>query len=737
MWKEYSLSYIKNNRASGISVMLAAFISALFLFLLCSLFYNFWQYDRKRIEAEEGSWHGRITAEIDAEDLETIQNYANVKTVTVNEGLSEEKELTVDICLENKRRVFQDMPELAKLIGLSEDVVSYHYSLLSMYLIRSSEDTAPRLLFPFMLSITVLACITLVLIIHNSFAVSMQARIHQFGIFSSIGATPKQIRTCLLQEAMALCLLPIAAGGLLGVGISAWAIAQINTLAEAVAGRLEAVWTFHPFVFAGGFAVTLLTVWISARIPAGKLSRMTPLEAIKNTEELKLKRKKQSRILQLLFGVEGELAGNALKAQKKTLRTATLSLTFSFLAFTLMMCFFTLSMISQQMTYFEKYQNSWDVMVTAEDTDIREAAGIEKIQALPELSSAVAYQKAAAKTIVAEEEISEELAAIGGFSNASENDVTKTEDGWLVNAPLIIMDDAGFLNYCEQIGIQARLDGAVIRNQICDFSDRNFRSREQIAYLSGQKKSSTLRKNGKTDAAEEVPVLAYTQEVPLLREEYGTLDYYELVHFLPVSLWEKIKDKIGGTRKDTYIRVLAQEPKTLESLTALQEEVREAVSASGTQILVENRIQDKISNDNMYHGMMILLGGFCVLLAMIGIGSVFTNTLGFVRQRKREFARYLSVGLTPEGLRKMFCIEALVLAGRPVLITAPSAVVLAALMLKASYLDPKVFLREAPVIPIAIFLLAIVGSVSLAYGISWKKVKKISLTEALRDDTML
>ena len=50
--------------------------------------------------------------------------------------------------------------------------------------------------------------------------------------------------------------------------------------------------------------------------------------------------------------------------------------------------------------------------------------------------------------------------------------------------------------------------------------------------------------------------------------------------------------------------------------------------------------------------MKVIFGGFCVLLAVIGIGNVFSNTLGFVRQRKREFARYLSVGLTPEGMKR-------------------------------------------------------------------------------------
>ena len=155
------------------------------------------------------------------------------------------------------------------------------------------------------------------------------------------------------------------------------------------------------------------------------------------------------------------------------------------------------------------------------------------------------------------------------------------------------------------------------------------------------------------------------------------------------------------------------------------------------EIVIENRIQDKINNDAMIDGMMLILGGFCVLLAIIGIGTVFSNTLGFVRRRKREFARYLSVGLTPEGIRKMFCIEALVLAGCPILITLTISIVAVGYMLKLSYLNPIVFIRQAPVIPILIFILAIFAFVGLAYYLGGRRVLKSNLIDALRDDTMM
>lgn len=125
-----------------------------------------------------------------------------------------------------------------------------------------------------------------------------------------------------------------------------------------------------------------------------------------------------------------------------------------------------------------------------------------------------------------------------------------------------------------------------------------------------------------------------------------------------------------------------------------------------------------------------------MLLAFIGIANVFSNTLGFIRQRKREFARYMSIGMTPEGMRKMFWIEALVIAGRPVLITLPITVVFVWLMITASYLNPMEFLAVAPIVPILLFIVALFGFVALAYYLGGKKILKCDLVEALRTDYM-
>lgn len=735
MWKDYSAGYIKNNRSSSMSVIIAAFISALLLSLLCGLFYNLWKYEVERIELEEGSWQSRIIGEIDGTDIEAIRNFAHVKDAVVNEKETKGREIAVDLYFDHMGTVFEDTPRIARLAGVSPEKAVYHYQLLAMYLVRSSQDTAPRLLFPMFLFVLALASCSLIVIIHNSFAVSMNGRLHQFGILSSIGATPKQIRTCLLQEAAVLCALPILVGNLLGIAGSMALIHLINMLGSDIPGRHPSVFGYHPWVLGLTLLATINTIWFSAWLPARKLSRCTPLEAIKNTGELQLKRKKNSRILTFLFGVEGELAGNALKAQRKALRTASLSLVLSFMAFTIMECFFATSAISTRETYFERYQDVWDVMVTVRGAELSSMEGIKEIQELPGVERAVFYQKAAAKRIITEEEMSEDMKAFGGFSHASGNEAAPAEGGWLVNVPVMILDDASFLAYCGQIGARQQLDGGVVLNKIRDVTNPDFRHPDYMPYVK-ETGTSVLRQMGGEEMTVEIPVLAYTEEVPALREDYANLDYYELVHFVPASLWSEIKGQIGGAQEEVSLCVLGREGVTMEELNALQEEL-EGRLAGDYEVESENRIQERETNEKQIQGLRMVFGSFCVLLAVIGIGNVFSNTLGFVRQRRREIARYLSVGVTPEGIRRMFCIEAMVIVGRPVLITLPLAVLLAVAMLKMSYLEAGEFLAEAPFVPIGVFMMAVFGAVALAYFLGWRNMRDIEMGEVLRDDTVM
>lgn len=729
MWKEYSKSYIKNNRASSISIMAAAFAATMFLSLLCSIAYNFWAYDVEQIILEEGGWQGRIVCEsLSSDDLSMISQFANVEKAVINEELSKKEKSVADIYFKNARTIYRDMPLIASQLGLNEDSVQYNSLLLSRYFIHDPEDATPPMLLTLYAVILIIVAVSLILIIRGSFELSMNARIHQFGIVSSIGATPRQIRTCLLQEAMVLSILPMLIGSMSGILISYGVIKAVNFYASNVSGRHEAVFQYHPLIFAITIFISFLTVNFSAWIPARKLSRMTPLEAIRNTSGLLLKKKKHSRFLSWIFGMKGELAGNALKAQKKHLRISTLSLLLSFLGFSIMICFTTLTDISTRYTYFERYQDAWDIMITLKDTEIRDFDLTDELQDISGIKDATVYQKAEAMTFLPEGLQSDELSSLGGLESVSG---TPNENGrFQVSAPVVVLDDTSFLNFCSQIGITPSLDGAIVLNQIWDSVNSNFRYKEYVPFVREDNQKTILYKNDKTA---EVPVLSYTQKSPALREEY---DNYALVHFIPLSMWNKTLEEVCEAESDSYIRIFSNGTANLTDLNTLEQEIVQLVSEQ-YKIESENRVQERLSNDSLIQGMVMILGAFCVLLAIIGIANVFSNTLGFLRQRKREFAQYMSIGLTPQEMRKMFFIEALVIAGKPLLITLPLTVLFVQFAVTASDLDPMVFWSEAPILPVLIFAAAIVLFVALAYYIGGKRLLQCDLNETLRNDALI
>lgn len=729
MWKDYSTGYIKNNRASSISVIVAAFISALFLSLLCCLFYNYWNYEVESVVLDEGDWQGRITGGFDDHVVSVIGSVANVKDAVINKELSDGQNIVIDVRLYNMRKVYQDMPLIADLLGVPESSVSYNERLLSDYLIHDPQDSSPPLLMIFALAVLLAVSVSLILIIHNSFAVSMNARVHQFGIFSSIGATPGQIRTCLLREAAILSILPVLFGTLIGIAASFGTIRLVNILAESIVGRHEAIFKYHPLVFAVTFLAAILTVFISAWLPARKLSRLTPIEAVRNAGELQLKRRKKSRFLKLLFGTEGELAGNALKAQNKALRTSTLSLTLSFLGFTAMLCFFTLSGISTDHTYFERYQDSWDVMATVKDARIEDFACEDAVCALDQADSVI-YQLAEAYCIVPEDALSDEVKSLGGLEAIAGNSVSTGNGSYTVKAPVVAMDDSSFAEFCEQIRAESTETGSVVLNRIWDSKNSNFRYKEYVPFLSDSLNSIVLQNMKDLSASVMIPVLGYTEEPPVLREEY---ENYALVQFVSCSTWKQIQETIGNIKPDIKIRVLSETDRDLAKLHAIESGLSDLLGHDYSFEL-ENRLQERIDNDAMLTGYKVMIGAVCVLLALIGIANVFSNTLGFIRQRKREFARYMSIGMTPASMRKMFGIEALIIASRPVLITLPITVVLVWFMTSASYLDPMEFWASAPIIPVILFIAAIFGFVALAYYLGARKILKCNLVEALQSD---
>lgn len=740
MWKEYSISHIKNNKTTSLSLMVAALVSALFLSLITSVFYNIWTDNISQIVKEEGDWQAKIIKSISEEGKERMKSAANVKKVVTKQG---ENGVETQLYFYERRSIYQDMPQIAKLANVEPSAIQYHDTLLSEYFVFSPEDQHPPMLLAFYVFVMAIACFSLILIIRNAFLLSMHSRLHQLGILQSIGATPGQIRRCLLQEALALCLLPI----IIGIGSGVALCMGVMQLANEIVGTYQgenAVFSYHIGLFFLVFCVSILTVICSAWLPARKISKMTPLQVMKNEEAGNLQKEvRMSRLFLSVFGIEGELARTSLYARRKSLRTANLSLTLSFFAFSLFLCFITLSGISTKYTYFERYQDAWDIMATVKNKSIidlekqldikhrglKEQVGIHSIN---EVESCILYQKALAFTWLTDDMMSNELRKVGGLSFLAGSDLVKKENKYQVKIPIVILDDESFQEYGKRVGVTAGTtkQGIITVNQIWDKLNSNYRHKKYIPFIK-ETKNISLTIYQDTEADQEVvtiAILGYTNQLPLLREEYAN---NSLVQVMSASTWGKLFGTMKTESLETYMNIQTINDDSIQSVQIQVEKMLQGQSYN-----IENRVEEEQFNVKIREGYTIVMGGLCGLLALIGLANVFSNTLGLIHQRKREFARYLSIGLSPKGIKKILGIEALILGCKPIVVTIPLTVVFVIYAATASDIDLLEFFHSAPVLPLLIFASMILGCVGLAYYLGGRKISKNPIVDTLKDDTL-
>lgn len=730
MWKAYSQSALKNNRAASAAIITAVLISAAFISLITGIFYNLWTDNIRRIAAEEGDWQGKLTAHWTEEALSRVQTAPNVDRVVVDAPGKDGRQ-TAQIYLKNPRTIYEDLPQIAGQAGIDKgdaSAVQYNSLLLSQYFIYSPQEKEdPPLLLGFYLCVMLVLCFSLILIIYNAFSVSMNARIHQLGILQSVGATPRQIRTALMQEAFALSLLPLFAGIGAGILLNA-AFVNFSNLIGTEVRRQAVVFDYSPWVFLAALAACLLTIGFSAWVPARRLSRMTPMEAVRGGDSRAVKKVRSFQILSKLFGLEGELAGKSLYMRRRAFRTATVSLTLSFLVFSVFLNFMTLSDISTQETYFERYKDKWDLQVTLEGGADSGEALLPQIRALPEIKSGTAYQKVSATTALTGEMLNPALKDIGGLEALKDTGITVENGTYQVKAPIIVLDDASFQAYCEKIGVSAPAPdtpSAVTVNRIWDNVSSHFR---EPVYLPFIQPEETLTLYSPVGAAIPLEIAAYTDQVPELREEYAD---FALLQVMSESGYAQIAGNFDS--EALYISILACSE---ADIAGAETAVAGLLDKAGAGYSLENRQSAEAYNIAARSALNIIMGVLCGLMAFIGVANVFANILGHISQRKREFARYLSVGMTPGGVRRVLFLEALIIGLRPILISLPFNVLFIIFAVNASHLDPAVFIQNMPLAPLLAFAAVVLASVGLAYAIGGQIICRTSIADTLRDDTL-
>lgn len=232
--------------------------------------------------------------------------------------------------------------------------------------------------------IMLFACIAIMLIIRSAFDASMLARTHQLGILATVGATPKQLKTLLLKDSLFTSIVPLFAGIAIGTCVGCALVNFFIDYAARLQGldRIEGSFQIEPLVLIAIVMIVLLTIFLSALAPARKLARTTPLQAI-DSPSLELdttKKRKRTRSKGLRMprsSAEWVLAKGSFDARRSALRSSSVAFGLAFLIFILFLSFITISKLSVEETYYERFGIEWDLVIDVVDSTPEELAPAE------------------------------------------------------------------------------------------------------------------------------------------------------------------------------------------------------------------------------------------------------------------------------------------------------------------------------------------------------------------------
>lgn len=679
-----------------------------------------------------------------------------------DKDIKEEDSITVYLRFRSFRDTYKDLPKIAALIGWEKDEygeysLKYNTDYLAQHFVfpegKFTADHALRALaFPIMyLFLAALVVGLFVLIIHNAFSLSANSRITQLGILASIGASPRQIRQSVIWEGLFLMLLPLPAGLATGWFLDNWMIQYINSINDAArSGSIPKV-TFSyglPSILPA-ILLTVLTVWFSARIPAKKIARLAPIEAIRQGGMGNIKKTRSRHMLSRFLGIEGELASSALSARKKSYRTATISLCLSFLVLT---CFWHLNAFrAVQAEISEKNtKNQTDIEFFLDSGQTPESEILMHLKNLPHVEDAIFYSNLKSAIWLTPDMVSEELKDAGGMDAVADKGKyypIKRDGKYRVQNYFIGLDDESFTAYCSRLGIDPApyFDTTdvqtIVYNKIADKLNATPTKTDWIDFLEIQKGDMLTFTDKILDEEEgestfRVKAGHITDKSPLPSVDFPG---YTLLQFVPMSTLESLSENCREKRRlGSYHAIGLFKAEDRKYITQIREELEKfggKYYGSGDYQISDILEKEKLNKDanKMYGAVIFFISG---LMAVIGLTNVWATISGTLKSRRWELSTLRSVGLSPKALSRILSLEALLYGLTPLLISLPVQVLFVAFFLHASELPLRSYLAHAPFLNILAYTALLLAVMLATYALGSKKILKENIIDALKDDTI-
>lgn len=544
-----------------------------------------------------------------------------------------------------------------------------------------------------------------------------------YGMLSSIGTTKKQIKKSVYFEGFILGLIGIPIGILSGVFAIYILVNVVNyILKDYISKGTLLTYSMSWIAIAISAFVSIITIWLSCKKSAKKASKVSPIEAIRNSEDVKLKAKKVKcpKIITKIFKTGGEIAYKNLKRSKKKYRTTVISIIVSIVIFISISSFIQYGFKMSEAYYTEMNYNYMVFMQENEDNkeELKKYKILEDISKLPDAGE-YSINKSNVLTMNMDEKHKAELTEYGKeikerFYN-EENGVRIDE----IN--IISLSKEAYERYVSKLGgdYEKYKNGAIL-------IDKNINTNNDGKKIQGNiytwKKGDII--TGKiNDTQCNIEILAKTEEIPA-----GVNILYNPDAFIIVS--EDFINKVGYKSIALY--------SNSNDAYKLDEEIK--------QYKQENNITDNtIQTFNMEESaraenaivlvISIFLYGFIGVITLIGITNIFNTITTNMNLRKKEFAMLKSIGMTKKEFNRMIRLESIFYGLKSLIIGIPIGIILSYGMYTVfrNNMEMEYILPYKSIVISIVFVAVIIGII-MKYSMS--KINKQNVIETIRNDNI-
>ena len=673
----------------------------------------------------EGTHTYKIVGIVDRSNFESYSASGYTAfTVDVN---SDNGNVNLYVMFNKNKKIIKQSEELAKELNYNGDI-NYNSTLLALY----GESTYGNVMSSMggmmiiMLSLVSIGCI---IVIYNSFAISVMERKKEFGLLSSIGTTKRQLSHTVFFEALVVGVIGIILG-ILGayIGIGCVILIINNLISDMLEYKLHLV--TNPLFIIIPVIFMIIVIGVSAFIPSRRASKVSPIEAIRQNDDIKINKKKirTSKLVLKLFGIEGEIALKNIKRNKKKYRVTIVSLFISIVLFISFSSYmnYTLNTASSVMG---EVPYDYQISYFGDDPN-NDKEALDKINEIVKSSDVKEYVSYSVSnlSIIGNYTYSDEY--LDFYKSAyGENGIKALNNLKYQYISIYILDDNSYNKYKKLIGLDK--DSVILLNK---FKGVSYGNNKRVNYNIPVINNGNINiKICNFDNDEDVDTTKYcnnnidnifvTNKSFDLIEEFSYMDDFKLI--VNKKLYDSISD---SSTHYTQFNIISDNTNNIDKLTKDLDKysnvnytnIKEAMKQANNLILV----------------VKILMYGFISLVTLIGVTSVFNTISTSMALRKREFAVLRSIGLTNRGFNKILFFESLFFGMKSLIFAIPVSIGITVLI---HYALADMVSISTIIIPWKYIIISIVSVfviVLLTMMYSTSKIKKHNIIEQIREENI-